>query len=302
MTADILQQSLTDLYQRVVANELVEADFLDASQLVGQVRSAPTWIEFAVRDGLAMQPDAAVFSRFQAEQGWILDIGAHWGYSATAIRASGTNCRVLSFEALEFHSDCLEAVKMQDPLFDYRIVALTSAPGTLELLTPTVNGTPLFGVSSHAGKTLTLAHAGIGVPYLGRLFAESESYEVRLLRSKVPAAQLDSLWSCEELNLDVLPAVAAIKLDVEGHESDVLSGGLTLIERDKPLLLIEGANRNADVSALMVKLGYRPAEVLGDQIQPTTVEIQAINGCWYHPDRLSAYESMGLIGAAVTAA
>jgi hypothetical protein len=297
MSANALREAWTALYQRVEDGTLAEKDFITIDELNGDARSHPSWIQHAIEQGVAAQPDVVVFSRFRAQHGWILDIGAHWGYSATSLRAGGTDCQIVSFEALEFHRDCLEMFKSVDPLYDYRILALTETLSELELLTPCVNGVPLFGVSSTDGKTLTTDHAELGIPFLGPLFEESDTYEVRLLKSVSPAKPLDTFWSTSELGVTPLPQIAAIKLDVEGHEAQVITGGMATITRDKPFFMIEGANRVPDVAQLLQDLGYQAAALAGDQIVPTTEMISGINGCWFHPDHLDLYREMNLIAS-----
>jgi hypothetical protein len=46
-----------------------------------------------------------------------------------------------------------------------------------------------------------------------------------------------------------------IKIDVEGHEYGVVTGLLSLIERAKPVLIIEGLDKG--VETLFERLGYR---------------------------------------------
>jgi hypothetical protein len=68
----------------------------------------------------------------------------------------------------------------------------------------------------------------------------------------VPARTLDSLTTAK---------TDFVKIDVEGHEASVVAGGLTLLERDRPMLLIEAEERHHSGSlraleALLSPLGY----------------------------------------------
>ncbi len=67
-------------------------------------------------------------------------------------------------------------------------------------------------------------------------------------------------WHTERLD-DVLPKypfdidvsnITAMKIDVEGFEAAVLAGAVQTLRLHKPLIMIEGANRNADVVACLV--------------------------------------------------
>ncbi|WP_328702988.1 FkbM family methyltransferase [Arenibaculum pallidiluteum] len=70
---------------------------------------------------------------------------------------------------------------------------------------------------------------------------------------RVRRARLDD-WSAETVGL--------IKVDVEGHELAVLRGGLGLIGRDRPNLLVEAEERHHPgtldaLKALLLPMGYR---------------------------------------------
>jgi FkbM family methyltransferase len=74
-------------------------------------------------------------------------------------------------------------------------------------------------------------------------------------RIRVPLARLDD---------EGLKDVGFIKIDVEGHEEDVLRGATTLIRRDRPSLLVEIEQRFTtrdirDMFRFIESLGYRGA-------------------------------------------
>ncbi|PWC70933.1 hypothetical protein TSH58_12340 [Azospirillum sp. TSH58] len=65
--------------------------------------------------------------------------------------------------------------------------------------------------------------------------------------------------------------VGFLKIDVEGHETAVVGGGLALIGRDRPNLLIEAEERHnpgalAALQALLAPLGYRGYFVLAGRL------------------------------------
>ena len=65
--------------------------------------------------------------------------------------------------------------------------------------------------------------------------------------------------------------VGFLKIDVEGHETAVIGGGLRLIERNRPNLLIEAEERHnpgalAKLRALLEPLGYRGYFVLSGRL------------------------------------
>ena len=69
--------------------------------------------------------------------------------------------------------------------------------------------------------------------------------------------------SCRRLDSYEFGPVGLIKIDVEGHELDVLEGASEILERDHPNLIIEAEERHRigaleSVSVFLKQFGYRP--------------------------------------------
>ena len=70
-------------------------------------------------------------------------------------------------------------------------------------------------------------------------------------KTTVPTIRLDD-------KLDFVGKSVALKIDVEGHEREVLEGAVKLIEKNITLIQIESWEQNhREVEAVLVKLGYR---------------------------------------------
>ncbi len=63
-----------------------------------------------------------------------------------------------------------------------------------------------------------------------------------------------------------LPPVQLVKMDVEGHEHEAMTGMRALLERDRPVLIVEGDDER--VISLLRDLGYSSSRVVGS---PNTV-------------------------------
>lgn len=73
--------------------------------------------------------------------------------------------------------------------------------------------------------------------------------------SRITTSDPDEIVDAIRLDDLVIPnPVALIKIDVEGHEGDVLRGGLSLIDRDQPVILLEDRTR---ARCLLKEHGYR---------------------------------------------
>jgi FkbM family methyltransferase len=88
----------------------------------------------------------------------------------------------------------------------------------------------------------------------------------------------DSRWRSQRVSLfrmdDIVQEpVGFVKIDVEGHEREVLEGALRIIGSDKPVFLIEIEERHrsgsvADIASFMESRGYRSHFVDGELIRP----------------------------------
>ena len=183
MSRELLGQVVTELYDRLGRDALLPTDFVSAGRI-----TAPTptsWILHAFDSGKQLHADAAVFRAFTREMGAILDIGAHWGYTALAIRQFGSSCPIVSFEPSETNAACLKILRKLDREFDFACIALGDSDEEVTLYTPVVNGVAITGLSSIDGVTLTAYGARHVVGHLGQLIPEAEFYDAKILKTKV---------------------------------------------------------------------------------------------------------------------
>ncbi|MCC7275709.1 MAG: FkbM family methyltransferase [Alphaproteobacteria bacterium] len=78
---------------------------------------------------------------------------------------------------------------------------------------------------------------------------------------------------CDTLDRLDLPRIGFIKIDVEGHEEEVLAGGAGLIARDRPTLLVEAEERHRPGSLRRIRerleaAGYRGFFLSGGRLRP----------------------------------
>jgi FkbM family methyltransferase len=146
-----------------------------------------------------------------------LDIGANGGNMAYFIRRHAHFVHV--FEPLRHLAEHLRK-RFPSRIAVYQM-ALSASDGEAELATPVANGLPLFGLSS---LQLPEKKANGSGP--------AGATEIR--RERVPLRRLDDVFSGD---------AAFVKIDVEGHEVDVLKGGKKTIARCRPTLLIEASER-----------------------------------------------------------
>lgn len=144
----------------------------------------------------------------------MIDVGANVGVYANAAR-----CRVYAFEPAQKPFRTLLASVEGNPRYSVYNFALSDHEGRKTLYIQ-----PRSGTSSFTKRPLAIDE------------------------EDVPCRTLDSFVS----EYGVKPTF--IKIDVEGHQMEVLRGGLETIKKWKPILLIEG--EEAPLSEVILPLGY----------------------------------------------
>src|SRR5262249_24219093 len=158
----------------------------------------------------------------------VLDVGANLGiYSYWMHKAVGPEGRVIAFEPQPELARHLVDLKAAFALTNLEIVnkGLSSSPRGARLYRP---------------------EAGSGA---GSLHVKSAAWQP----VEIDLVTLDAWY-------DSLSPVRFIKCDVEGHEYDVLLGARRILERDRPTLLLEIHQEQAekgDITSYLRDLGYR---------------------------------------------
>ena len=164
----------------------------------------------------------------------VVDVGAHIGdYTYSLCKAVAPGGHVIAVEPLPNLARSLARAteKLRLPVTVLNC-ALSAQPGEAELRVPLNDGMEDFGFA-------TL------VP--------------RVTGGKVIRVELKTL---DDVCSDVKGKISFIKIDVEGHELDVLRGGGAVIKKHRPILLIEIEQRHSPVPIKetfdhVLSLGYR---------------------------------------------
>ena len=194
--------------------------------------------------------DELAFHRALYRRGTIVDVGAHDG-ALTLPLAALPGARVVAFEPLPPAFARLEAAVRAahggavPEHIELRREALGLGAGRLSLAVPVVGG-----VAQEQWASVAKDYAGI---------AAADSRVERILRWDVDVVALDSLG---------LVDVAAMKVDAEGAEEEVLRGAQATLRRWMPVLTVEVEERHRVGSTLAVPeflagLGYRGFYALG---------------------------------------
>lgn len=182
-----------------------------------------------------LEEEMLVLPALTSARGAAVDIGANRGYYSyfmcklfAHVWAFEPNPAVTSAIAYYPHENLT--------LYD---CALSSSPGSLNLYIPIVSGIHYDGWASFDRDNLPVA----------------DDFEVR----SVAVRTLDEID---------IPDVSLIKIDVEGHEMDVLAGARKTIARDRPAIIAEVKNQSREAATQFFgELGYVPHVVSGGKLQ-----------------------------------
>lgn len=292
-----LGAAIMAVYGRLAANRLEPGDVVTEAE-IGP--STPRrYIRHFISNQTVFEDDARIVAKFRRGMGAILDIGAHWGYMAASFRHAGADGPIVSFEPMRAHHGCLDEMRRLDRAYDFAPVGLSDRPQTVMLYGPVVNGKAILGLNSVDGTIFNEHHKQHLVSLIGSEIPPAATYRFQLMTTPLNAKRLDDVLSSRRLF--VLPPfvvdtrrIAVIKIDVEGHEPNVLSGAEATLRRDRPFIMIESGNRNAAVASQLTSLGYLYAERDGDRLVPKSGHSTAPNGFWYHSGRSRDYQEIGL--------
>lgn len=222
----------------------------------------------------------------------VLDVGSHWGYSAIAMRRQGCGAKIVSIEAMEANTRQLAVLKeLEAGRYDFVHAAATEIEMELTFYVPAVNGYANTG-SSSTGDTLSDPFAYILADLVTTYpAAKGEVDRFQVIKQKATGRRIDEIAG----TLGIAHQVRAIKMDVEGHETLALRGASELIARQRPLIMVEGANRDLGVVEEMKRQDYAHFErhetglVRHDEVSASN------DGFWIHCDEIVGWQDRGLI-------
>jgi FkbM family methyltransferase len=199
------------------------------------------------------EPEFELLGEWVSDGDWVLDVGANIGiFSARLSKLVGQTGRVLAFEPVPATFRVLVHNSRLFPFSNVTAfnIAISSEPAVANMHIPTT---------------------ATGLPALARAALTGPDSDTNAPGIPVVCLSLS--------HVDFPRPIKFIKIDVEGHEAQVLSGLTAILQRDQPRLLIEGQDET--ICQRLMSLGYRREVIQGSPnsiFHPITLEPST------HPD------------------
>jgi len=205
-----------------------------------------------------------VLSAIPGQLGVFWDVGANFGWYTWLCAHIRPAFSIVSFEPDSKNLECLRRTSRSWNLPNHLIVpaAVSKQSGRATFYLDEITGAT--GTLKNDEATFTAAYYG----------ATPKAVEVDMI-------------SLDEFARDHEPP-SLIKLDIEGTELSALGGGSRLIERFRPILLLETCYQRRDIFNFLERFGYR----LYDSDRRSSVDDSTINIIGFVPDRLPMMDKL----------
>ena len=172
-----------------------------------ELRRLKCFVDIKLGVHRSAEPEFDHMARYVSAGDWVIDVGANVGtYTLALGRLVGPTGRVISFEPITETAEVLSAAVRWSGLRNVTILNAAASSGSAEV-----------------GLSLTNAATGLPDYFTATINADGDK--------KVLTVAIDSLQLSHR--------VAFVKIDAEGHERAVLEGMTRLLERDRPILIVE---------------------------------------------------------------
>ena len=174
--------------------------------------------------------------------GTYVDIGANTGQSIESIKLYAPDAKIVSFEPNPELAAMLTSRYKSDPNVTIRGVGLSDTVTTLNLHVPVYRGFVYDGLAS-----MDIAGARSWISSETVYFFSPEHLKVRSYECAI-----------ETLDMQDIDSPIFIKIDVEGHEHQVINGAIKTLSKFEPVLLIESLLDKPGLLDHLKSLRYEP--------------------------------------------
>ena len=184
------------------------------------------------------QPEFAGLRALPIKNPCILDVGCNWGISMQSILAVRPDARIIGFEANAALAAATARWFASEQRIDIRPFGLGSHARSIVLHVPRYRDYRFYGLGS-----------------MDRSYAQRSVDEGLVYGFDAKHLHLDECVSAIQRLDDLKLSPSVIKIYVQGHEDEVLAGGLNTIAANEPVIL--APSRQAAVDARLRSAGYK---------------------------------------------
>lgn len=210
---------------------LKRAARLAPPRLQHRLRKLHFGVQAALGTLASNEPEHAILHTLLSPGSWAIDVGANVGaYTLRMSQCVGPTGRVIAFEPVASTFEILAA--------NCRLAKCG-------------NVTLINAAASDKSSVVSIA-----VPQL-----EDGSPNFYQARIQIAQAGMESALALSVDSLNLPQRVALAKIDAEGHDASVVHGMAALLERDRPILIIESGYET--LGAWLATFGYEGARLPG---------------------------------------
>ena len=187
--------------------------------------------------------DFNFFKHSSIKFNYIIDIGGNDGISSKILRKFNKDAEILCIEPNKFYENNLLNIKNKDKKFKYILSGVSNQSKHIIMYIPKYKNFYFGSLASTNKKSFFLENS-----FLTQVGIKQKNFDkVQIEEFNASLITLDSL----KIKTDL------IKIDVEGHELEVIEGALNTIEHFKPIIIIEiNKNNFKKVLALLLTKDY----------------------------------------------
>lgn len=288
----LVGEALRGFYREKRRDPALIADSGSLDRLKDQV----IWKEHSVLAACVHDEDYRVFRLIGSRDDVVLDIGAHFGYSATSMWAAGCKCLIRSFEIDPAYTQSLQSLRRVKPHeYDFRICGLDSTAMTREYVVPVLNKTVVGALGSICTPESLERLVDDLLSFYNTYMPEEPLQSVQLLIRRLPVDSLDHVLAYDS-NILSGSRIVAIKLDAEGAEQAILQGAMVTLSEFRPMLLVERGSQCRDLVSSLGVQGYLMAEHIEYRLHLSTASPRvALNTFFVHKSCLEEYRLRGIL-------
>ena len=197
------------------------------------------------------EDDFNIFASLSEQSGLFLDIGASIGTSLLSIHFVCPKWRIVSFEPNRGNYD----------LLDQAIDLVRKEGGDCQIFH--------FGLSDKDAKTTLYVPKIDNWFVIGEAGVDLDHFDNPVVKRRLSSYSSHGKWELTPIGIDLKvfdeisqnitkpnENIVVVKIDVEGHELNVLSGMKSFIRKVRPIFLIENDGTNA-IAEFLKEFGYK---------------------------------------------